>query len=411
MRFHKRIVLPFAILGLVAAGLGAGSVPAQAGPSPSPSDKTCIARDADGQVTWTGDANMDMTEMGEDLAALIADHPGNATGTAFCSHYEGLAVYLSDPTPELTASIKAIGAQHPKAVIETHIVPHSLADLEATGRTLAVSLGLGDNMVGWGPVIYDGSLEVDVKEAALTQRVQAKTSVPSSSKGTSSPVAVSYRPGAEGQDAATRLADSSPWYMGGRLSWSNSYCSSGIPITVKGVHTLMTAGHCTGSSFTNNGSVVGTQYTMAYPGNANRYGDWKLIKGSSYAKRVFSGGLSSGDSHPITAARWATLPLGNGMCTSGSTSGQICRYKVNSTGRSLTVDGVTSNHLIELYHGTRDKGGFRGGDSGGTCYYANSNGMTVAGIVKGTKPWPKGMSYYCTDLMGLRAWNSSAALG
>lgn len=68
-------------------------------------------------------------------------------------------------------------------------------------------------------------------------------------------------------------------------------------------------------------------------------------------------------------------------------------------------------NLIELYHGSRDEGGFRGGDSGGTCYYANSSGMTAAGIVKGTKPWLLGMSYYCTDLMGMQAWNSSVKLG
>ncbi|WP_154654291.1 hypothetical protein [Acidipropionibacterium thoenii] len=347
MRFQKHTTLPLVIFGMIAAGLSMGTGSPAANASPTPSDQTCIVRGSDGQVSWFGDPDAEMSKLGEDLAAVVADYPDNATGTAFCSHYEGLAVYLSSPTPALTTAIRKLEDAHPGAVIEMHAVAHSLNELMNTGRNLSVSLGLGDNMVGWGPVIYDGSLEVDVKESALTQKVRAKSSVPSTAKGMASPVSVSYRPSAEGEDAATRLADSPPWYMGGRLNYSYGgsgyYCSSGIPITVNGVHTLMTAGHCRGSSFTNNGSVVGAQYTTACPGNADIYGDWKLIKGSSYAKRVFSGGLSSGDSHPITTSRWKTLPLGNGMCTSGSTSGQICRYKVNSTGRSLTVDGVTSN--------------------------------------------------------------------
>lgn len=145
MRWRQRLAIALATAIMVVFGFGIpGSISqAKASPSPVPSGQSCIVRDSDGQVTWFGDASPDMNKMGEDLAAVVADYPDNATGTAFCSHYEGLAVYLSDPTPELTASIKAIGAAHPDAIIETHVVPHSLNDLMSTGRTLVSALGLG----------------------------------------------------------------------------------------------------------------------------------------------------------------------------------------------------------------------------------------------------------------------------
>lgn len=150
MRFQKHTTLPLVIFGMIAAGLSMGTGSPAANASPTPSDQTCIVRGSDGQVSWFGDPDAEMSKLGEDLAAVVADYPDNATGTAFCSHYEGLAVYLSSPTPALTTAIRKLEDAHPGAVIEMHAVAHSLNELMSTGRNLSVSLGLGDNMVGWG---------------------------------------------------------------------------------------------------------------------------------------------------------------------------------------------------------------------------------------------------------------------
>jgi hypothetical protein len=218
---------------------------------------------------------------------------------------------------------------------------------------------------------------------------------------------------------STRLGDSPPWWMGAELRYNTSYyCSAGVPITTNGTRRLLTAGHCTGSTFTNNGNVVGTTYTTTYPGNAHMYGDWKLIQGSTYGTRVFSGIMSSNDSLPISGANYGGRPEGLQMCTSGRTTAQICRYFAAGSYATHTVNGVTSNYQQRMYHdgnldGYADRSGFDLGDSGGPCYYSDgSGGVVVNGIVKGfTKPSTGAIEYYCTQLTGVRYWDAGSYVG
>ena len=106
--------------------------------------------------------------------------------------------------------------------------------------------------------------------------------------------------------------------MGSRLQYTTASggtasCSSCVPIKTGGVVRLLTAGHCLGATFTNNGTQVGTVYTSAYNptnslSNSDIYGDWKLIQGSTYSKLVYSGATASSlTTLTISAADWGTL--------------------------------------------------------------------------------------------------------
>jgi streptogrisin C len=149
------------------------------------------------------------------------------------------------------------------------------------------------------------------------------------------------------------------------------------------------------------------------------YGDWKLIQGSTYGTYVFSGDLLSNDALPITNANYGARPDGSQMCTSGRTTAQICRYFVSGSYLTHTVSGVTSNYQLRMYHdgnldGSADRSGFEPGDSGGPCYYSDgSGGVVVNGIVKGrTIPdYPNPITYFCTQLTGVRYWDAGSYVG
>jgi len=216
--------------------------------------------------------------------------------------------------------------------------------------------------------------------------------------------------------------------MGGRVSYRvntdapNIYriCSSGVPIKIYGTRMNLITGHCVpsaGNSFSNNGGTVGWSYTSTYPTNAWTSGAWRLLNGSSYSLSVFSGAIGSNTTLPIHGGNYGSRPLGSGLCTSGGSGGQICRYRVLTNYARETIDGVLIGHMVETQHdsnwnGLWDYGGFIGGDSGGPCYYADSSGgVIVDGVVEGTIYWlinPGGESYYCDQLSGVQSFYGAA---
>ncbi|ALJ21355.1 hypothetical protein AOA12_16175 [Microbacterium sp. No. 7] len=178
----------------------------------------------------------------------------------------------------------------------------------------------------------------------------------------------------------------------------------------------MTAAHCFGGSGVHPASEasVGNQYTTTWTGSLDAYGDWKLLYGSTYANHVFSGAISGptmSSSLPIVGINWNPLAIGSGLCTSGRTTGQICRYWVKGTTLRRKIEGYWIRHLVWLRHdGTapydgEDSDGFRPGDSGGPCYYNNgSGGMIGAGTMTAENGSGGGYLFHCTQVSGLKAW-------
>lgn len=442
---HKRTLLISVTLGsLLAVGFGGPTAmadvvsAAQAEQTAASSD--CVVFDESGNQKWFGEADMNVTALGTALQEVVDERPDQTTGVALCSHFEGATVFVESVGDEVNGAITKIASEFSDLKVTIRQVGASLATLIATGTELLNNAEVTKIAIGVGPDMYTGGLFVEVApdrwplsdadrqqvvEHAETISASLSPTMSSSSSPTesaSSPPIMSasslpirFEQGGE-SELSTRGADSSPYYMGAELKYSgNSVCSAGVPIVISGVRRLLTAGHCTGSSFYNNGTLVGTTYTSSYPGNASIYGDWKLIKGSNYASRVFSGSLSSNSSLVISGAVWGGRPNGTGACSSGRTTAQICRYYVTGSYTSHTWLGVNTGQLLRMKHDSSgtgsgaDHNGWGKGDSGGPVYFSDGKGaVTVAAIVTGRNIGSSSTVYYATQLSGVRAWNSGA---
>lgn len=419
-------------LGTLAATVGVVAVIAVAGPyssagavvaSPfgssvgSIADAACIERGDDGVQVWDGEASAALDVLGNKLQEVADDYQDEVAGVAYCSHYEGAVVFVADPSDRLMGELSRVSDETSGLTVNTQEVEAGLTELLALSSDLAVELDT-DAVTSIGPDMYSGGLRIGVSdESRVRAGVTSVEQLVRGHAGRNLPIAASVR--GAGDFLVTRAADSAPYWMGGRItSQQNGLgegCSSGIPIFVNGAKRLLTAGHCTSSSWYNNGNLVGSTYTTTFPGNADIYGDWKLLQGSSYDRRVFSGDVNETTSLPITGAAWGGRPNGSSICTSGMAAGQICRYYVLGSYQLSTAEGVSTNHNLELRHDSTggsnyDNKGALDGDSGGPCYYADGKGgVIVVGVVSAHDSFFG--TYTCAQLSGVRAWNSGATLG
>ena len=409
------LALAAAIVGVAnSAGAASGTQSATTEPA------GCIEMDDAGHQIWdTSKATAAASSLGDALQRVADANQDVIAGVAMCSDYSGVAIFVARPGDRIRAQIEAVAGQHSGARLVVEDVANGLrSQLEAAQRVMA-SDPSGDFITGVGPHTYTGGLRVDVRpdrwpasEALRTKIVSAATAA-----GTRE-MPVNFRLGGHGTNLTTRLADTQPFYGGDELVGATGTCSAGVPIVVSGSRKMLTAGHCTDSSFRNNGNLFGTQYTTAYPGNADIYGDWKLLGGQTYGLRIFSGAVLSSSSLAISGANWTSRAKGLQMCTSGRTTGSVCRYYIDDTDDSQFFAGVWTNNLVAMHHdsytlGTsRDANGADHGDSGGPCYYSDgAGGVIVGGIVTAKAGDASAPTYYCTKLGGVRAWNSSVYVG
>jgi streptogrisin C len=198
---------------------------------------------------------------------------------------------------------------------------------------------------------------------------------------------------------------------------------------------MLTAGHCmpgaTGfpdawaTAFTTVAKpsvdyYFGTRYTTTMggalgspaDGSQDQYGDWALLRGSTYLPYVYNCTNVTGycSSLPVGTASWV-LPSDNAaICTSGRTTGQTCRQHVVQPSADAWIQGVYIRHLTMFQadaSGSCDT--VRGGDSGGAVYQAMSSRpgfMRALGMVTATD----GCTSYYTRLSGVRAWDSSITM-
>lgn len=371
----------------------------------------------------------DESKLGIALQAIADANQDEISGVAMCTDYVGAEIFVAQPTASVSNAVAAVQAKYPNLPVTTVLVAAGLtAELAAERR---VTTQMGSTVAVVAPDIYAGGLSVTMAPStSSSSSTGVQTSGSPSSPATqqvnsaatangtvSMPVKVLGPDGSTLANFDTRLADSQPYKMGDRIYTATVGCSAGVPIIYGGVRYVLTAGHCTGSTWYNDYNLFGTQYTTAYPGNADIYGDWKLLGGQTYKTSLYSGAVSSSSQLSITGANWSTRPYGYQMCTSGDITGSICRYFVFDSYASITIDGVTSDNQNVMFHdstgtgNSSDSNGAQGGDSGGPCYYSDgAGGAIVAGTLKGgttgTNPY-----YYCTQLSGVRAWKSSVTVG
>lgn len=378
----------------------------------------CVELGKSGKQVWYDTPGSDVTQLGEALDSVANDNQNQIAGVALCSHYDGAAIFVKSPSDGILKEVAEIAKKFPDQKILTRSVDFSLNDLLATQIKLMQNQELVDNITGIAPDIYNGGLLIDIKPELWAQVSVYQSKIETIVEPLVEPsMSLKFQQGGEGE-LSSRDVDYAPHWMGAKLNGSaGGYCSSGVPLIIGGVRRLLTAGHCTSGTYSNNGQVVGSTYTTSYPGKAKIFGDWKLLQGSSYALRVYSGDVYSSASLPITGAEWGVKALGSGMCSSGATTGQICRYYVADFYKAHSWNGVLTYPLTMLGHtssgqpGFSDSNGWKPGDSGGPCYFSDgAGGVKVAGIVTG-RYVAGSTDYYCTQLSGVRAWNSSAYVG
>ncbi|MFB9509918.1 DNRLRE domain-containing protein [Streptomyces aurantiacus] len=223
-------------------------------------------------------------------------------------------------------------------------------------------------------------------------------------------VAVRVSPGVEAlQNTASRYTDVSPFKGGaayepvrvvnGNLSdgWR---CTTAFAWTHQGNPYMLSAGHCTtGNGFMDSWNPELTFAGVAYDNWNNSKGSVKvagksyysgdLVTGEVYenkynvSARVYKGG-SHGTQTRRVQNRWTTRSkVGQQFCSGGSTTGEVCGWKVTSG--KLTIkygDGTVIKNATRAKKnsGTCDYPG----DSGGAIYTVLANGHVYAkGVISG----------------------------
>jgi hypothetical protein len=385
------------------------------------SSNECISTSSDGQQYWVGEQPADLSNMMDELQSLVLQNPGQATGVANCSNYEGAIVFETAIDGTFSDKVREVSAKYPQYSVQFTTVPNSRSALLKMVNTVVQQPDMVNDKIGAAPDIYSGGILLLVHSNVPETRAEDNVILTRAAAvlGADVPIRIRRSPFSQGS-SNTSGSDHSPYTMGAKLNSSSGYCSLGIPIIVNEEHMALTAGHCAGASYTNNGTV-GTQYTSAYPGNVGIYGDFKVLHGADYRLQVFSGHTWQSNVLPINAVNWGLRSPGDGMCGSGATTGGICRYKVSGvidTNDYVTANGVTllSGHMTIILHDGNldlnyDCDGWTHGDSGGPIYYGDGlGGVVVAGIItSSTEDFP--CEYYYTELKAVRLWNSSVLVG
>jgi hypothetical protein len=176
-------------------------------------------------------------------------------------------------------------------------------------------------------------------------------------------------------------------------------CTSGFAWSAATYGDMMvTAGHCTtaGSTVSGpSGSSIGTvrvdswgnnsgsaQINGTYRGDMSAY---EIVNGQTSTPYVHNGpaGSSSSARLPVLGrlARW--LVPNDQFCTDGSTTGELCGWKVLRVQTTTTYSsGLVARNIFTA---TKTAGSCtKGGDSGGPLYAKNANGIIYAvGVVSG----------------------------
>jgi hypothetical protein len=95
--------------------------------------------------------------VGEELHAIAAAHPDEATGTAVCSDGSGSEIYLSPARGDARTQAEALARRHP-GLVHVAEVPHSLTEQLAAMDALAHLQSTEPRLHGWGPREFTGGL-------------------------------------------------------------------------------------------------------------------------------------------------------------------------------------------------------------------------------------------------------------
>ena len=431
----KVILATFAALAIVLSG---GFLTGTAVAEPEATTRGVNEVDANGERIWFGEASPELLAVADRIGEYIDAREDEFAGHSLTSDRTMVEVYVAGGNGE--SDLRSLLSSEELALVRFVQVEHSLDDLLALQRDIVDSFG--DDFVSVSVDLESNSLGVSVPPAVLEDQpedlleFQSDRELSSVYEGDgvsldglrelaeARGMRIRVSPETTPESAATRDRDYVRFYGGGAID-GKKLCSLGFPVSVGGRVYGITAGHCGQGNFQNPGSrsPVGATYTTTWKDTAKKYGDWQLLQGPGFDAKLFSGSVVSSSWLPISRANSGSRANGTELCTSGRTTGSLCRFVVIASHVSAKVDGVPVGYLTRLRHDPNRDGigtctGFRGGDSGGPVYYrsaTNPKAVEVLGIVTG---WP-GLGatdchnnfYYITEFKGVTQWSSSARLG
>ena len=179
---------------------------------------------------------------------------------------------------------------------------------------------------------------------------------------------IELREGKPVRDLFHRRDDIPSFWGGAAIQSGGGTCSAGFAVRKpSGARFMTTAAHCYAV-----GATVRTP-TSTFFGSVTQRGtlnswwffdnrDVELIGGSSYAARVYTGGVFSTSSKAVVGAGDPVAGV-TGYCTSGQTSGEQCNQTVNSTGAIVCTQTGCKWPVISYMGGPSQPG-----DSGGSFY-------------------------------------------
>lgn len=405
--------------------------------------------DTDRSRIWYGAASPEVERAAEALSNIAAENEHLTAGVSLTSDSSMVEIYLTRDGQSLVSTLRrAVGTKF-DSLVRVIEVEHSTDDLLAAQIAITDEAWDDLEITQLAPDIENNALAVDIdidRRESLSQGAEVIELAPDQSKTSRralSPVPqidvstlgvpVLLREGETSKPTGTRKADTSPFYGGAEIvnQTNGSSCSLGVPIVYNSVRYMLTAGHCGKATFRNRTTTVGTTYTTTWTGTTEKYGDWQLLRGSTYSMRLYSGDLSSSSSLPVSRGNFGSRANGTDLCSTGRTTGQICRYRVlkSHATRVVEVDSKTTTKVGYITvtmsdpnrHGVGTCTGFKPGDSGGSAHYADpdkSGYVQVLGIVTSSNDQSDDIKRNCskarysfTELKGVRAWKSGVTTG
>lgn len=368
------------------------------------------------------DATPAVLEASEVLNEYAWNHPHQFAGSVTSPEGDTLQVMVAEPDSAEAREAREIAEAYRGSVLFVE-VEHSGAELEARrDELLAARSPAGTNILAVGLRPSANTISVAVDSASISgsspdaQAVAVKALTSAELAAVSSLDNVVIIVEGPSESSGSRMKDSGSKSGGGAWNGNGRACSLGFPLIVyPSARYGATAGHCMLGSATayapgetTSTYRFGTTNTTSWPGNAYRYSDFRLLQGSTYSANIW---VSSSATSEIRAAAWWSRSEDSQLCSSGRSTGQVCRYYITDVRAATTVSGVDVAPVTRMVHKSdrvnTDCSGWQQGDSGGPVYFSHSSGsgLHLSGMVTGSTSCQNGSrSFYASELNGISNW-------
>ena len=162
------VLLTLGVAGALLSGCAhaapAPTVSTAISPTPTTTTVGCVTYTSEGEQVWTHPYVGDQRDIAAPLEEIANAHPDEVAGTAFCSDYVGLAIFVKDGSRQVLDEIDALERRLPTARIDVHEVPHSLNEM--LHFMDLVDTDSAPMIRGLHPNIYTGGLTIWIADSA-----------------------------------------------------------------------------------------------------------------------------------------------------------------------------------------------------------------------------------------------------